>query len=219
MKTKCCNTDHVHINEDSVICINAECENYLGTAHIIPDQIKWKNYIVVSVFVFYMLFSFDDFSMENKEIEFGLRLQLGSEETPLTIENLETELKMQNIICSREVLAQIKIESGNLKSFLLKRTNNMLGMRYPFNRKTTACGIYIPSKDTIIYGVRKELKEYNKINNYAVYNSWKDAVADYKLWQDACFKVSERYLAFLGNVYAEDSLYTKKIKEVAALSD
>jgi uncharacterized FlgJ-related protein len=187
---------------------------------LIHEHKCWKNKVAISVFIFYLLFSFDDFSMINKEAETNSLLQAPSiEEIPLTTENLEKELEAQNIICAREVLAQIKLESGHLNSFLLKRTNNMLGMRYPFSRKTKACGIYIASNDTVIYGTQDELKKYRKTNHYAVFSSWKDAVADYKLWQEACFKVSERYLTFLGNVYAEDSLYTKKIKKVVAMTD
>ncbi|HKR06584.1 MAG TPA: glucosaminidase domain-containing protein, partial [Bacteroidia bacterium] len=202
-----------------VICINADCENYLGSTKMVRDHKRLKNGVVISVFALYLLFSFDDFSMQNKEMQTCTLLAPPVDEIPLTVENLEAELESQNVICSREVLAQIKLESGNLGSFLLKRTNNMLGMRFPFSRKTTACGIYLASNDTIIYGTQKELRKYMKTNNYAVFNSWQDAVADYKLWQEACFKVTERYLTFLGNVYAEDSLYTKKIKNVAAKQD
>jgi hypothetical protein len=216
MKTKCCHTHHTHKNENRIICINADCENYLGSTEMVRDYRHLRNSIVFSVFAIYLLFSFDDFSKGNKEMQVCSMLPPVVEETPLTVENLEAELESQNVICAREVLAQIKLESGNLSSFLLKRTNNMLGMRFPFSRKTTASGIYIASADTIIYGTQEELKKYRKTNNYAVFNSWKDAVADYKLWQEACFKVTERYLTFLGNVYAEDSLYTKKIKKVAA---
>lgn len=219
MKTKCCNTHHAHRDENRILCINPDCENYLGSTEMVRNHRRLKNGIVISVFALYLLFSFDDFSMQNKEAQACTMLAPPVDEIPLTVENLEAELETQNVICSREVLAQIKLESGNLGSFLLKRTNNMLGMRFPFSRKTTACGIYIASNDTIIYGTQKELKKYMKTNNYAVFNSWQEAVADYKLWQEACFKVTERYLTFLGNVYAEDSLYTKKIKKVAAKQD
>ncbi|MEP7169281.1 MAG: glucosaminidase domain-containing protein [Bacteroidota bacterium] len=216
MKTKCCNTSHAHRNENGAICINQECENYLGRTEMLLDYKRLKYGVVVSIFALYLLFSFDDFSMEKKEADLCSMMAPLIGEAPLTTENLEAELKSQNVICSREVLAQIKIESGNLSSFLLKRTNNMLGMRYPFNRQTTSCGIYIPVKDTIIYGSQAELKKFRKTENYAVYSNWKDAVADYKLWQETFFNVTERYLAFLGNVYAEDSLYAKKIKKAAA---
>ena len=216
MKTKCCNTGHAHRSDSGVICINQSCENYLGHTEMIFDFGKWKNTFAVCFFVFYLLFSFDDFSMVNmKNSEFCVSAPVQAE-IPLTIFNLEKELIAQHILCPREVLAQIKIESAYLSSFLFKRVNNMLGMRYPYNRQTKACGLFIPKKDTIIYGTQEELKKFRKTENYAVYQNWQDAVADYKLWQENCFNVTERFLEFLGTVYAEDSLYVNKIKQVAA---
>ncbi len=215
MKTKCCNTQKAHRAKKGAICLNTGCHNYLGYTRMIMEYKKLKYTFAVSVFVFYMLFTFNHFSMDNKSemhtVNFSTKQQAA-----LTLENLKKELYDQEVLCAPEVLAQIKIESAHLSSFLLQHTNNMLGMRYPFSRKTTACGIYIPAQDTIITGTQTELKKYRKTGNYAVYASWQDAVADYKLWQDSCFKVTERYLDFLGNVYAEDSLYVKKIKQVAA---
>ena len=135
---------------------------------------------------------------------------------PLNEGNLEKELLSREVICPKEVMAQIKLESGNLNSSLLKKTNNMLGMRFPFGRETKAIGLYLASKDTIIYGTSKELKKYNNANQYAVFNSWQDAVEDYKLWQVANFRLAEKYLNFLGNVYATDTAYVAKIRRVAA---
>jgi hypothetical protein len=133
------------------------------------------------------------------------------------MENLHSELIKHEVLCPGIVYGQIKIESGNLTSFLYRKTNNMLGMRYPFKRPTSACGIYIPSKDTIIYGTRDQLRKYSRTSNYAVYKTWSDALTDYKLWQQNCFVSTERYLGFLGNVYAEDSLYMAKIRKAAKM--
>ncbi len=232
MRTSCCNSNkimriphmrdsnskNIHRTEKGFICINAACENYLAATSCYRDFGKWKNPIASSVFAFLLLFSIDDFSParagENKEQKLIYLPEV--KEIPLTIPNLQAELITQNILCPQHVLAQIKIESGNLTSFLLKRTNNMLGMRYPLTRKTTACGIYIPAKDTVIIGNRDALKKYLKADNYAVYKTWKDGVADYKLWQESNFNVTERYLTFLGKVYAEDTQYVQKIKQMAA---
>ena len=89
-------------------------------------------------------------------------------------------------------------------------------MRYPAKRKTIACGIYLPAKDTIIMGTQAELRKFSAQNNYAVYATWQDAVADYKIWQESNFKMTDRYLEFLGKVYAEDSLYVSKIRKMTA---
>ena len=215
MKTKCCHSNHAHRSGNGIICINQSCENYLGHTTLVHDFHQWKNPVAACFFIFYLFFSLADFSMENNEPAAYCVPASFFDHKPLTIQNLEQELKEQQILCPREVLAQIKIESAHLNSFLLKRANNMLGMRYPFSRETKACGLFLPKTDSIIYGTKEELKKYRKSENYAVYASWQDAVADYKLWQENCFNISERYLEFLGNVYAEDSMYVNKIKQVA----
>jgi hypothetical protein len=92
----------------------------------------------------------------------------------------------------------------------------MIGMRYPFKRTTTAAGIYIPSMDTVIYGTQKELKKYARTMNYAVYKGWKDCVADYKLWQESNFNPNRHYISFLGNIYAQDSLYMDKLRKAVS---
>jgi uncharacterized FlgJ-related protein len=134
---------------------------------------------------------------------------------PLSKENLRLELDEQNILCPDEVFAQILIESGHLESYLSKKVNNLLGMRYPFRRQTTAIGIYLPDSDQIIIGTQKELKKYHNKNHYAVYENWQECVKDYKLWQDECFKLTDKYLAFLGMYYAEDTKYVEKIKSMS----
>jgi len=131
---------------------------------------------------------------------------------PLTDENLKRELNTQNVICAEQVYAQVHIESANMTSFLYQKTNNLVGMRYPFKRKTCAIGLFLPESDTIIYGTQKELRKYSTQNHYAVYSCWQDCVKDYKFWQDEYFKIAERYLSFLGARYAEDAEYAKKIK-------
>lgn len=159
-----------------------------------------------------MMFSMDDFSMDNKEYNFTLNYVKSIHQVPLNLNNLKHEIVTQNILCANEVFAQMKLESAILSSSLLRNTNNLMGMRYPLCRPTTAIGIFIPSKNLIIYGNQQSLKRYAKISNYSVYKCWQDAVADYKLWQDHNFKLKERYLNYLGEVYAEDSNYIAKIK-------
>lgn len=131
---------------------------------------------------------------------------------PLSAESLRNEIRELGMVCPDEVYAQMMLESANLGSFLTRRTNNMLGMRYPFRRATAASGLYLPENDTIIYGDAASLKKYSKQNNYAVYTHWQDAVKDYKFWQDEYFRLGERYLQFLGHVYAEDTSYEAKIR-------
>jgi hypothetical protein len=135
---------------------------------------------------------------------------------PATLYNVLNELKRLDVICAEQAYAQIRLESANLSSFLFKRTNNMLGMRYPYVRSTTAIGIYLPDKDSIVYGTQKELLKYRKVLSYAVYANWKDAIADYKLWQEETFNVEKRYMDFLKKNYAEDPMYIQKIQDMSA---
>ncbi len=216
MKTKCCHTRHIHVVDKKTICVNPQCVNYLATTACYREFTRLKYCITILVFAFSMLFTFNDYSKAGKNTNINLIASLVVAPAPLTVENLKAEILSHHIICPEEVFAQMKLESGNLQLYLLKRTNNMLGMRYPAKRATAACGIYLPARDTIIYGTQAELKKYAAQNNYSVYATWQDAVADYKLWQDSNFKMTERYLEFLGKVYAEDTLYVSKIRKMTA---
>jgi len=214
MKTSCCNSSESITIGNSIICLNSVCCNYLGAAHHHRNFFAWKNPIAISLFAIQMMFSMDDFSMANKENNFTLIHEKSINQPKLNLNNLRHELVVQNILCANEVFAQMKLESAILSSSLLRNTNNIMGMRYPLCRPTTAIGIFIPSKNLIIYGNQRSLKRYSKISNYSVYKCWQDAVADYKLWQDNNFKLKERYLEYLGEVYAEDSNYISKIKMI-----
>ncbi|HEX5001742.1 MAG TPA: glucosaminidase domain-containing protein [Bacteroidia bacterium] len=213
MKTVCCNTHHYHKVENRTICLSPSCDNYLGFTSTYRDLTVFRRTSALALFLIGSLFTFDDFSKNIIACEVPLRTE---QCLPLTKANLLEELKSQEIICVNEVFAQMMLESGNLRSGLLKRTNNMLGMRFPAKRPTAACGIYLPAKDTIILGSQQELKKYAAQNNYAVYNTWQDAVADYKLWQIHNFKMTDRYLEFLGKVYAEDTMYVHKLKSISS---
>jgi hypothetical protein len=169
---------------------------------------------LVALMIFFFVFSYNDFSYDSNLSSTALRKTLPGDSMPLNEENLRTELDKNQIVCPEQVFAQILIESGHLKSFLSQRTNNLLGMRYPFRRNTTAIGIFLPESNLIIKGTQEELKKYSKQNNYAVFASWEDCIKDYKYWQDKSFKLTERYLTFLGSCYAEDPLYVSKIKKM-----
>ncbi len=215
MKTKCCHTRHIQVVDKKNVCLNSQCENYLGQVTCYREFNKLRNSVTITVFAFSMLFTFNDYSNASKTY-IDITSDMTVPPTPLTVENLKKEIESNEIICAPEVFAQMMLESGNLSSFLLKRANNMLGMRYPAKRGTRACGIFLPAQDTIIMGTQNELRKFAAQNNYAVYATWQDAVADYKMWQESNFKMNDRYLEFLGKVYAEDSLYVSKIRKMAA---
>lgn len=195
--------------------MNSCCENYMRPA-ITYSCRKWNKIFLFFFFIFIFILSFNDFSYNAVNNRTFNSDNIHSKNVKVLNEgNLLKELDSNHIICPEQVFAQIMIESGYLNSYLAKKTNNLIGMRYPFKRSTSAIGIFLPASNLIIKGNQTELKKYKNQNNYAVYQSWEDCIKDYKYWQDKSFKLSERYLVFLGNCYAEDSLYVKKIKSMA----
>lgn len=128
--------------------------------------------------------------------------------------NLLNYIEQSGILCAQVVYAQAELESAFLSAGSSTKTNNLFGMRYPGQRKTTAIGLYLQGKDTIIYGTRAELRPYLKKPTYAVYAHWTDAVDDYKLWQDYSFKTRAKYIEFLSRNYATAPEYAKRIHEM-----
>ncbi len=195
--------------------MNEECENFMLPTVYKASSKTWNNIFAFFFFLFFFVLTFNDFSYNGPVTASNLNRTTLKNILPLTQENLRRELDSNNIICQEQVFAQIMIESAHLNSYLTKRSNNLLGMRFPFKRKTSAIGIFLPESNLIIKGTQEELKKYSSKNHYAVYENWQDCVKDYKYWQDQCFKVTERYLTFLGQNYAEDPLYIAKIKNLS----
>lgn len=92
------------------------------------------------------------------------------------------------------VYSQAIIESGNFTSNIWKENNNMFGMKMPERRATLAIGI-------------------NK--GHSVYRNWKECIIDYALFQSSYLRglSEEEYFVKIGNSYAEDGSYEKKIRE------
>lgn len=215
MKSSCCHTQLIHTEQNLSICLNGTCENYLGTISFTYLPRFWNKLFAFFFFVFIFLFTAHDYSLNQNPISDSAVAMLKIHQSePLTDDNLKLELKNLDIVCRNEVFAQLQIESGHMASYLFIKTNNLCGMRYPFKRSTSAIGIFLPELDTIIKGSQNALKKYSQRNNYAVYACWQDCLKDYKLWQDECFRLKEKYLAFLGSNYAEDSDYVKKINRM-----
>ena len=92
-------------------------------------------------------------------------------------------------------MGQVALESGYLKSNIFKTNNNMLGMKMPKQRRTTAI---------------------EEINGFAYYRNWKDCVLDYLLYQNAYYKDDkEDYYDFLKRMgYCEKDDYVDKLKGI-----
>jgi hypothetical protein len=211
MKTCCCNSKNYQVVENQVICNNENCDNFLKTTKFVKSS-TIRYMVAISCFSLLIFWSYQDYCFSEKAYGTVNYASIKANETPLTSENLKLEINRQDIFCPNEVYAQMQLESGRLGSYLSKKANNLLGMRFPFKRATSAIGLFLPAKNQIVYGTQDELLKYRSENNYAVYANWQDCVKDYKLWQKECFKLKDKYLAFLGTYYAEDSNYISKIK-------
>lgn len=113
----------------------------------------------------------------------------------LSLENVKKYLELYRVENRDIVYAQIRLESGNLTSFLTRNNNNFLGMKYPHQRPTTSIG---------------------EKNGFANYENWKDCIQDYAIWQSRYAKKlsKEEYFSYLEEVYAESPTYISKLKEL-----
>ena len=113
----------------------------------------------------------------------------------LSMDNLKKLIERTNIEHPEIVLAQCRLESGNLESALTTSNNNFLGMKHANKRPTTSVG---------------------EKNGYANFIKWQDCVYDYMIWQSRyAKKLSEdEYFNYLSENYATDSTYVEKLKQI-----
>ena len=93
-------------------------------------------------------------------------------------------------------LAQAKLETGNFTSKIFNENHNSFGQKEAKVRINLARGTQ--------YG-------------HAYYNSWEESILDYAFWYSTyaskC-KSEEEFYQLLDKVYAEDELYSKKLKNI-----
>jgi len=113
---------------------------------------------------------------------------------PFSKEWLKNEIQSLNLDHPDIVLAQAEIETGNYTSQIFKQNKNLFGMKVAKSRPTTA--------------VKEQL-------NHAYYNSYKESLLDYALWQANYAKnlTKQEYLQLLQQIYAEDANYVFKLKQ------
>ena len=111
----------------------------------------------------------------------------------MTWDNIKHEITKCDLKYPDIVLRQIMLETGNLTSRICRECNNLIGMKYPRRRETTAIG-----RDK---------------SGMSVYDSWQDCIADYKLWQDYAYRDGD-YMTFLNRIYATDVYYKSKLKRL-----
>jgi len=122
-----------------------------------------------------------------------------TEDRPLTKENVWNVINELDIKFPEIVFAQAMLESGELKSKLTRKNNNIFGMKVPKKRATTALN--------------------KNQESYARYEHWMHSIEDYKLYQEyilgrRSLNTVTAYVAFLNRSYAEIGDYDKRIGRV-----
>lgn len=116
------------------------------------------------------------------------------EEDKVTYEGLYNEILEQGLEFPDIVFAQAILESGHFKSKVFKENINLFGMRQPSKRNTVSKG---------------------RANGYAIYESWRESVEDYYLYQEYSFKnkiiTRSQYFRRLDKSYASTPEYSKKL--------
>jgi uncharacterized FlgJ-related protein len=124
-------------------------------------------------------------------------LRLEEPHNQCTLDNIRYWATRFNIQYIDIFMQQVILESGNLTSHIFRENNNLVGMRKPARRKTTAIG---------------------KLNGYAVYRNFVDAIEDYSLWQidrqQLTIVSADDYYELLQRVYARSKDYVKRLKTV-----
>ena len=104
-----------------------------------------------------------------------------------------------NISHPEIVFAQAILETGNFTSNVFIKNNNLFGMKVPGKRPTIA-------------------KKPKRKGGYAIYDSWKESVEDYKLYQSYIFRKEQlgkaKYFIYLDKIYCQNQGYSNKLKKI-----
>jgi len=119
---------------------------------------------------------------------------------PFSEEALIEAIKQMKFEHPHIVLAQAKVETGHFQSKIFLENNNLFGMKMPWKRPTMAIGTH---------------------RGHAVYRNWRESLIDYALY--SAFYVQEKkeheFFEHLSDNYAEDPIYTVKLKKVIDRED
>lgn len=113
-----------------------------------------------------------------------------------TEDKLISYLKALNIKYPEVVFAQAVIESGNFTSMKFKKDNNLFGMKKARSRATLAL---------------------DSEGNYARFNTWRESVIDYALYQSMFvrkIKSRDAYISHLADSYATSPNYSNHLIKV-----
>ena len=113
-----------------------------------------------------------------------------------TEEKLIDAIKKKNYKFPYIVFAQAKLETDNFHSKIFLINNNLFGMKEAVNRINTA----------------RETQ-----NEHALYDNWRESLEDYGYYYCTYlgkFETEDEYYEYLGQFYAQDPNYVKKVREI-----
>lgn len=113
----------------------------------------------------------------------------------IVLDSIYTEILNLRLDHPNIVFSQVLLETGNLTSSLYKTNKNLFGMKVSGSRATTSLKV---------------------MNGYKWYPNWRESLLDYSLLQMSFYrnKTEEEYLKQLSKVYAQDSKYIDKLREI-----
>lgn len=158
------------------------------------EQIKFGKWLIMGIMLFIGIGFLSSFIAvkEQQYIQTEKEIKLTTDNS-FSKEKLIEEMKHLNIKHPHIVYAQFVLESNHFKSRLFLTQNNLMGMQESTSRPSTNVG---------------------SDNGFAVYNSWRDSVLDYALYQASFMRGinEQQYFEYLSKNYAEDKEYVKKLK-------
>lgn len=172
---------------------------YYYTDELIYKKVP-KRYILV-VFLFIGVFGYHIGKFVHNRVPKIEREELlvmlnESENKEFSSKRLYEYLKDINVKFPEIVFAQAVLETGGFQSDVFRSNNNIFGMKEAKRRPTLSKGTEL---------------------NHAYYDSWKESVIDYALYQSlflSDLKTPEQYYEYLSKNYAEDPNYVKSVKDI-----
>ena len=155
-----------------------------------------NKFLIFLIFILIIILSINLNKKIDKVYEIETEILVLNKEDEFSEKEFDIYLNSLNLKFSHIVKAQAIIESSHFQSDIFKINNNMFGMKVAKLRPTTSKGENL---------------------NHAYYDTWKDCVLDYALYQAAYLrqiKTEDDYYEYLKVNYAEDTSYVNLIKQI-----
>ena len=162
------------------------------------EPIPYLSKVLKGLAIFLLLFGFIGATSEKEDnyIITAEDVLLVNSQNEFSEDKFISMLDEINLPYPHITLAQAKLETGNFTSKIFNENHNSFGQKEAKVRINLARGTQ--------YG-------------HAYYNNWEESILDYAFWYSTyaskC-KSEEEFYQLLDKVYAEDELYSKKLKNI-----